>query len=196
MTNNESLALIHVYIYIYIKGIAFSYIFYQLSKHQEVQDELRKELVSVTDGPFPARHHEQNVADEQLPPPQDLQRLPLLNAVIREGLRLRNSPPSMDPRVTPPGRSSVIGPYKDIPPGVRVGAYTHLLHRSGHLFDEPRVWDPYRWLGEGGTSSDSSADGKNRALFAFGGGSRACIGQHVANERKSEPLTMSSSRLQ
>lgn len=166
-------------------GIAFSYIFYQLSKHQEVQDELRKELVSVSlpDGPSLARH-EQNVADEQLPPPEDLQRLPLLNAVIREGLRLRNSPPSMDPRVTPPGRSSAIGPYTDMPPGVRVGAYTHLLHRSGHLFDDARVWDPYRWLSEGSTSA--SVDGKNRnrnrALFAFGGGSRGCIGQHVSNE--------------
>ncbi|GAB0139987.1 hypothetical protein EsHS_00000625 [Epichloe bromicola] len=169
-------------------GIAFSYIFYQLSKHPEVQDELRKELVSMPDVPFLARH-ETNVADEQLAPPEDLQRLPLLNAVIREGLRLRNSPPSMDPRVTPPGRSSAIGPYRDMPPGVRVGAYTHLLHRSRHLFDDARVWNPYRWLSEGSTSA--SADGKNRALFAFGGGSRGCIGRHVANERKSEPLTIS-----
>ncbi|EEQ31209.1 conserved hypothetical protein [Microsporum canis CBS 113480] len=42
-------------------------------------------------------YFDQNQNSSGLPPPGDLQRLPFLNAVIRESLRLRNSPPSIDP---------------------------------------------------------------------------------------------------
>ena len=158
------------------QGIALSYIFYEVSKHPGIQQELRKELHSIA-SPL-LFGGDQATAEQQLPPSEDLQRLPLLNAIIKEGLRLRNSPPGMDPRVTPPGSSSKIGPYKNIPPGIRVGAYTHLLHRSPDLFSDPYIWNPYRWLYEGNDVSD----GKNRSLFAFSGGSRGCIGQHVSNE--------------
>ncbi|KAM5480009.1 hypothetical protein McanCB56680_005155 [Microsporum canis] len=157
-------------------GIAFSYLFYELSRHPTAQDDLRQELLSLP-APF-YLDHSQSPSQQELPPPEDLQRLPFLNAVIRESLRLRNSPPGMDPRVTPQGCLSDIGPYKNIPPGVRIGAYTHLLHRSSDLYDDPLVWNPYRWLKKNGQYTD----GKNKALFSFSGGSRGCIGQHIGME--------------
>lgn len=159
--------------------MAFTYIFYQLSKHQDIQDEIRRELTSIP-SPFklPAISDESN---GQLPPAEDLEKLPMLNAVIREGLRLRNSPPVIDDRVTPRGRLSTIGPYENIPSDVRAGAYTHMLHRNWDLYDDPSVWNPYRWLNDGG---DESAKERNRFLFTFSGGSRGCIGQHMSNECK------------
>lgn len=159
-------------------ALVLTYLLYQLSRHPAHQDELHRELLSIA-SPFHL-DLDQEPSLYELPPARDLQRLPFLNAVIQEGLRLRNTPPGMDPRVTPKHRLSDVGPYKNLPPGIRVGAYIHLIHRSSQYFDDPLVWDPYRWLIK--DCQDQSTGRKRRVFLAFSGGSRTCIGQHLAVE--------------
>jgi cytochrome P450 len=152
---------------------------YQLSRHTCVQEELRQELLSIK---TPLAFEVDRTPEELMALSDDLYHLPLLNAVIKETMRLRNSSANMDPRVTPPGQLSDIGPYKNLPPGIRVGGYAYLLHRSESQYSDPLKWNPYRWLEQ---SADSTTEGE-RAYFAFGGGSRGCIGQNVAYECKSK----------
>ncbi|KAJ6440269.1 peroxisomal membrane protein pex16 [Purpureocillium lavendulum] len=157
-------------------GLAFGYIFHQLSRHPTAQKDLRQELQSLQ---TPFCFNPVNPSSNVLPNAEELQHLPFLNAVIKEGLRLFNHP-QLDPRVTPPGRLSDVGWIKNLPPGVRVGAYPYLLNRSSDLYTDPYTWDPYRWLDE----DTDHRPGKNRSIFAFSGGSRGCIGQHLAIELK------------
>lgn len=162
-------------------GTAIDYIFYELCRHPTAQDDLRHELFSLK----PRFYIDQkNLSSAALPPAEELHRLPFLNAVIKESLRLLNTP-RMNPRVTPPGHQSDLGPYKNLPPGIRVGGYACLLHRSGDLYDNPYIWNPYRWLHE---NSDSH-EGKNGAFFAFSGGSRSCVAMYLAMERKTNSFS-------
>ncbi|EFE45031.1 hypothetical protein TRV_00165 [Trichophyton verrucosum HKI 0517] len=164
-------------------ALVLTYLLYQLSRHPAHQDELHRELLSIA-SPFHL-DLDQEPSLYELPPARDLQRLPFLNAIIQEGLRLRNTPPGMDPRVTPKHCLSDVGPYKNLPPGIRVGAYIHLIHRSSEYFDDPLVWDPYRWLIK--DCQGQSTGRKRRVFLAFSGGSRTCIGQHLAVECKPCP---------
>ncbi|EFQ99570.1 hypothetical protein MGYG_02582 [Nannizzia gypsea CBS 118893] len=162
----------------YVLAMVLTYLLYQLSRHPTHQDELHRELCSLP-SPFYLDTNEK-WSQHGLPSAGDLQRLPFLNAIIQEGLRLRNTPPGMDSRVTPQQRLSDFGPYKNLPPGIRVGAYVHLIHRSNEYFHDPLAWDPYRWLTKNGQGQSMGA--KRQVLLAFSGGSRTCIGQHLALE--------------
>lgn len=155
-------------------GTSFTYILYKISQNSSAQDELRKELLSINSPVV-----DSNV-QSVLPDAHELADLPFLNAVVHEGLRLRNNMPDAEPRLTPRGHhSSDIGSLRGLPPGIRVGAYFWALHRDEAVFPNPETWDPSRWMG---------ADDKNRSpdkyLYAFGHGSRGCVGQQLAMERE------------
>lgn len=155
-------------------GISFTYIIYKVSQHPEAQLQLRKELSSIAS---PLLH---GCATSSLPRSADLMGLPFLNAIIHEGLRLRNNMPDAEPRLTPRGHgSSTISSLRDLPPGIRVGAYGWNLHRDEAVFPNAHSWDPSRW-----TAADNKNDNPNKYLYAFGHGSRGCVGQQLAMERK------------
>lgn len=158
-------------------GTVFTYMIYELSQHPEIQSELREELRSV-DNPLLGAECHTNITDSQT-----LYQLPLLGAVIKECLRLRNTSPNADPRVTPSHSASRIGTLANVPPSTRVCSFGWCLHRNPIVYTDPLKWDPKRWL-EG--SNDDPAAAK-KWFFAFGAGSRQCIGQHVALER--EPMS-------
>ncbi|KAK5998680.1 Cytochrome P450 monooxygenase aneF-like protein [Cladobotryum mycophilum] len=152
-------------------GSTFAYIVYELSRHSDIQDELRRELLSLE---TPFYYHKGMTLADAIPSPTALQQLPLLNGVIKEGLRLRNTIPGIDPRVTPPNRKTTIGPLKDLPPGIRVGACGRMLHTQEELYPDPLSWDPRRWMSGGCNESGW--------FMSFGGGSRGCVGQQVTWE--------------
>ena len=100
----------------------------------------------------------------------DLPKLPLLECVILESMRLY-------PPAWAIGRESVdgfeIGGHR-FPAGLHITIGTWVLHRDPRYFDDPETFKPERWL-----------DGLIRKLprFAympFGGGPRICIGQRFA----------------
>lgn len=155
-------------------GTVFTYMVYELSHHPEIQSELREELRSIINPLLDAD------IPTNIPDSQTLERLPLLGAVVKECLRLRNTSPNTDPRVTPVHCSCRIGSLENVPPGTRICSFGWCLHRNPNVYADPLTWDPKRWL-EGGCDDAAAA---KKWFFAFGAGSRKCIGQHIAVERK------------
>jgi cytochrome P450 len=100
----------------------------------------------------------------------DLHRLPYLQAVVNEILRLY--PPAYIS-----ARTSIepcdLGGY-DFPAGTTFLMAQWVTHRDARFFDEPESFRPERWL-DG--LMDRLPPG---AYFPFGGGPRRCIGQNFA----------------
>ena len=100
----------------------------------------------------------------------DLPRMPLLEAIVKETLRLY--PPAWII-----GRE-VVQPFElagyHLPAGVEVAMSAYTTQRDPRLFDEPTRFRPERWL-------EPATQALPRfAYFPFGGGPRVCIGNHFA----------------
>ncbi|KAF2169453.1 hypothetical protein M409DRAFT_65111 [Zasmidium cellare ATCC 36951] len=113
----------------------------------------------------------------QLQPPytdEKLESLPVLNAVIKETLRLYGAAPAPLPRYVP-REGAVLGGYY-FPAGTTVATQAWTLHRNPKVFENPEVFDHKRWLG--GLASREEV----KASWApYGAGSRICIGMHLAD---------------
>jgi len=128
-------------------AIALAWALYAVHRHPAV----RVRLVSEVDGLGPD------------PAPDDLARLPYLNAVVDETLRLFPIVDSVFRRLRKPWR---IGRY-DLPVGITIGAAILLVHQREDRYPDPAAFLPERFL-----------DGKPRPheYLPFGGGNRRCIG--------------------
>lgn len=100
-------------------------------------------------------------------------KLPYLDAVIKETLRLYAPLPASEPR-TPPN-DTVIDGYP-IPARTIVSMAPYSLHRNAEIFPDPLKWDPERWL----TEDMASLAEMKRWWWAFSSGGRMCIGLHLA----------------
>ncbi|EHL00641.1 putative Trichodiene oxygenase [Glarea lozoyensis 74030] len=100
---------------------------------------------------------------------QDIETLPYLNAVIREGLRLGHAVSHRLSRIFPE-KTLEYGKYT-IPPGTNVNMTTMLIHENEDIFPDPQVYRPERWL------NDISLQ---RYLLPFGKGPRSCLGINLA----------------
>ncbi|KAL3480912.1 cytochrome P450 [Aspergillus californicus] len=110
-----------------------------------------------------------------LPRYAEVEHLPYLTAVIKEGLRLH---PSVSTRIQ---RVSVEGPlfYHDhrqnitytIPAGTPVSVTQLLIHMNPDVFPNPREFQPERWLGN---------PRLDQYLVAFSKGARMCAGINLA----------------
>jgi len=99
--------------------------------------------------------------------PQRVAKLPLLDATVREGLRIRPVVQVVARQLQRPMR---VGGY-DLPPGFMVAPAIYLAHRRPSVFPDPDRFDPDRFLR--GRPSPSE-------WFPFGGGHRRCIGAAFA----------------
>jgi cytochrome P450 len=137
-------------------AIALSFAAHLLATHPEVAGRLREEL----DARVGARPL---VLD-------DLQHLPLLDAVTRETLRLYPPAWIIGREVARPFE---LGGYDLVPPEqVVMSAYTS--QRDPRFYTDPERFDPERWL------DGRLAELPKFAYFPFGGGPRICIGNHFA----------------
>lgn len=153
-------------------GWSLTYVLHELSQHPVLQSSLRSELLAISP---PFIYIPSSPIPPEVPSPRSLENLPLLDAIIHESLRLHPAVPGPQPRVTPSYPVS-LGGYDNIPPGIRVSAQAYTLHRNSTVFPEPEVWKPERWL-------DASPEQKTemmRWFWAFGSGSRMCIGSSFA----------------
>ncbi|KAF2119133.1 putative cytochrome P450 monooxygenase [Lophiotrema nucula] len=112
-----------------------------------------------------------------LPSPRDVDALPLLQAIIHETLRLYEAVPGPQPRITPKG-GCTIGPYTNIPGGVRINSQAYSLHRNADVFPDPLTWNPQRWLDSNGNFINNGE--MHRWFWAFGSGGRGCVGKAFA----------------
>ncbi len=135
---------------------ALTWTFYLLSQAPEVEARLHAEIDRALGG--------------RLPTMGDLARLPLVERVITESMRLY--PPAWIV-----GRRAIdeyaMGDYL-VPPGAMIFMSPYILHRDARFFPDPERFDPDRWTPE------CKASLPKFAYFPFGGGVRQCIGEPFA----------------
>lgn len=158
-------------------GITVTYILWELSKRPQLQDDLRKECLTLV----PSLQHLSNSTEDyslpSLPPASAIDSLSLLDAIVRETLRLHAPAPAPLPRVTPMSPDGItIGDYDNIPGGVRISSSAYSLHRIPEVYPTPLEWLPQRWLKpEPGKIHDM-----RRIFWPFGSGGRMCLGSNFA----------------
>lgn len=137
-------------------GLALTWTLFLLGENPEAEARLLGELDSVL-GDRPATL-------------RDLSRLPYLDWVIKESLRLY--PPAYGV-VREALNDCEIGGYL-IPKGSTVAMFQWVVHRDPRFFDDPDAFRPDRW-------SHGLAERLPKfAYFPFGGGPRVCIGKEFA----------------
>jgi cytochrome P450 len=99
--------------------------------------------------------------------PERIAKLELLDAVVREALRLQPVIPLVGRMLT---RSARIGGH-DLPAGVGVVCSIYLAQRRASIYPNPNEFDPDRFLGKRFSPNE---------FFPFGGGIRRCIGMAFA----------------
>lgn len=128
------------------------------------------------------QHYQQRLADEvatvrdslsgmhsRAITPADLcDRLPFLDAVIKETLRLYAPIPASQPRTS--NRDATVDGYA-IPAGTIVSCQAYSLHRNPDVFPDPYTFNPARWLGV-----EAEVAEMKRWWWPFSSGGRMCLG--------------------
>ncbi|KAM0256936.1 hypothetical protein ACHAQJ_004637 [Trichoderma viride] len=108
-----------------------------------------------------------------------LRKLPYLNAVINEGLRLCPPVPWILPRRVPEGGDTVCGTW--LPGGTPVSIQAYALNRDPRLFHSATSFIPERWLPATHTNPKSPFfHDRLQAVQPFSDGPVSCLGQHLA----------------
>ncbi|KAG7405050.1 Cytochrome P450 monooxygenase [Fusarium oxysporum f. sp. rapae] len=149
-------------------AITFRAIFYYLMKNPADMKTLMAELAEEEKAGRFAR-------EDGLVSWNEVRDLPFLNAVVKEALRCHPAAGLMLERIVPARGLEVDGHH--IPGGTIVGVNAWVLHRNKDIFghDADR-WRPSRWI-------EASTEQKRRMenyMFAFGAGSRTCIGKNIS----------------
>jgi cytochrome P450 len=139
-------------------AIALTFALHLLGRHPQVQDRVRAEV--------------HDVLGRERPTAATTASLPETTAVLKEALRLYPSAPIL-------GRLSMeeddlLG--HRVPAGANVVVVPWTIHRHPDFWTDPLVFDPGRFTGGGSRPEPSH----RYAWMPFGGGPRACIGQHFA----------------
>jgi cytochrome P450 len=100
----------------------------------------------------------------------ELEKLPFLTAVLKEGLRLGYGATLRSARVAPDTKLKC-GDWI-IPPGTPVSMTIPLTHHNESIFPNSDEFNPDRWLGP-------DAHHLEKYLVSFSKGSRACIGMNL-----------------
>ena len=161
-------------------GHTLAFLFWELSRQPDLQDLLREELLNLS----PTLSLS---SKSLLPCARSVDALPLLHAVIMETLRRHAAISGPQPRLTPSTPTSLAGSPL-LPGGVRVSAQAYSLHRNETVFPNAEAWLPRRWL----DADQEQKDEMMRWFWAFGSGSRMCIGSNFAMQGRfiafDEPL--------
>ncbi|KAK9418007.1 hypothetical protein SUNI508_08436 [Seiridium unicorne] len=135
-------------------AITLTYLVWAVCRHPEVKRKLVQEV-----GKLPA-----DFGDDEV------RQLSYLHWVIDEALRLYCAAPAGLPRVVPPGGAHLAG--HQLPAGATVRTQAYSLHREPTVFANPDKFIPERW--------ENPTKDMRDAFMPFGGGSRVCIGMHLA----------------
>ncbi len=161
-------------------SVTLTYTSWELAKQPALQEKMRQEFRKA------GFNAEGNVLKYSA-----LEELPLLNAVVMEGLRLHPAAPASLPRVVPKGGMVISGIR--VPEDVRPLTHTNMQERSratdpfpqttvsmmnysthhhAEYFPAPFEFNPDRWL--------NPTPEMKEAYMPFSRGSRMCIGIHLA----------------
>jgi cytochrome P450 len=143
-------------------AITLTYMMYELSRQPSLQSKLRAEVRTLS----PRLNYPTNIPDD-LPSSRSIDALPPLDAIIQETLRRYPAAAGSEPRVTPPG-STTIGDYSGIPGGVRISANQYTLHRNAKAFPDFETWKPERWLEADKEQKDEMKSGSGHLEVVLG----------------------------
>ncbi|MFJ6718842.1 MULTISPECIES: cytochrome P450 [unclassified Streptomyces] len=127
-----------------------------LARHPEHQERAYEEI--------------SRVLGERAPEAGDLDRLPYLTQVLKEAMRLYPAAPVMGRKAVAASRIGGL----TVPAGANVILAPWVTHRHPAHWPDPERFDPERFTPE------AEAGRPRYAWFPFGGGPRACIGQHFS----------------
>ncbi|PSN62543.1 cytochrome P450 [Corynespora cassiicola Philippines] len=115
------------------------------------------------------------MADISLPVTfKDAQKMPYLQAVIKEALRLHPATGLPLGRVVPKGGAVIANAY--IPEGTVVGINTWVAHHNTDVFGpDAAAFRPERWL-----KSEEESKRMEKYYIPFGHGSRTCVGKNIS----------------
>lgn len=133
-------------------GMNLATICFMLAKHPECYQRLREEIMDAK------------------PTEPDLQSLPYVQGVVREGLRLSMANPSRLPRLVPAGGWTFKG--TSLPEGTAVSCTPFELHLDPSVFEDPLEFKPERW--------QNATEEMIRDAIPFGLGTRQCIARNLA----------------
>ncbi|XP_041377560.1 cytochrome P450 4F2-like [Gigantopelta aegis] len=141
---------------------AISWTLYSMAEHQEFQTQIQEELDSV-------------IGDNTEVRWEDLSELNYLTLCVKESLRYHSPVPFLSRRLA----REVVFDGVSFPVGTVIIISVYGLHNNPHVWSEPEVFDPDRFLPDNISKMDQYA------FLPFVAGPRNCIGQHFAmNEDK------------
>ncbi|KAH7124635.1 cytochrome P450 [Dactylonectria macrodidyma] len=148
---------------------SLSWACYLLSKHQDVQAALREEV---------QRNLTLDPSGEPLVDiASTLERLPYLNGVINEALRLY---PTVPLTLREAIRNTSLGHYK-IPKGTLIIVSSWAINRSPLIWGpDSTAFTPERWISDGHKPNQTGGASSNYQFLTFLHGPRSCIGQGFA----------------
>nr|D1MX85.1 RecName: Full=Fusicoccadiene C-8 hydroxylase; AltName: Full=Brassicicene C biosynthetic gene cluster protein 1; AltName: Full=Cytochrome P450 monooxygenase bsc1 [Alternaria brassicicola]BAI52800.1 fusicoccadiene C-8 hydroxylase [Alternaria brassicicola] len=111
------------------------------------------------------------LGEASLPKARELEKLPYLQACVKEGLRLSHGLMHRLPRISPDVALEFNGLI--IPPGTPVGMSAYFMHMDETVYENPREFIPERWLGDVDPKMD-------RNYVPFSRGSRRCLAPNLA----------------
>lgn len=138
-------------------------VLYYLIRHPAALAKLRDELTHLPEKPTP------------IPKYADVAKLPYLQAVIRESMRLFSTATWPIERLVPEGGATIAGMH--FPAGTSVGCLPAAVHLNPGVYgDDVHVFRPERWL----TPDSERVRQMEAAHMGFSRGRRVCLGQHIA----------------
>ncbi|KAL1860629.1 hypothetical protein Daus18300_009119 [Diaporthe australafricana] len=135
---------------------------YHLTKQPELWLELKRQLRVA----IPEENTQPDLAE--------LEKVPLMEAVAKESLRVGCPIRGRIPRIVPTG-GMVCGGVR-IPQGTGVFSAQWYYCRDPNVYYQPQLLQPGRWL----VDDANALHAMNRNLVVFSAGSRNCIGQNLA----------------
>jgi hypothetical protein len=128
-------------------------------ENKKYQEKLKVEVKNIP---------EASLNDKGVPTVDSCDKLPYLDAIIKETLRLYAPLPASEPRSLPV--DATIDGYL-IPARTVVSMSPFSLHRNSAVFPNPLVFDPERWTGK-----EEDMVEMKKWFWAFSSGGRMCIG--------------------
>ncbi|ORX59605.1 cytochrome P-450 cyp509A1 [Hesseltinella vesiculosa] len=149
-------------------------IIYELAHNPSLQERARQEVIDVL-GDAP---------EDVIPTAQDTKRMPFLNAIMKETMRLHN--PVLNTTVREVMEDVQLGNVS-LPKGTLVSADILGVHRNPKCWNNPTKFDPERFM-PGGENERQSGSGLAWIPFSHGG--RICVGMNFSIAEQRTVLAM------
>lgn len=159
-------------------AVMLTYMCYELSRpaNWHRQQKLREELREAFGMP--------GSIDETIDDFEKVDKLPYLEVLMQENLRVHAAIPGAEPRVTDkPYDVRIKDKIVTVPVGTGITCQPYSMHRVKGIFPRPDTWLPERWLQQENESTELHkvrVQQMMRYMIAFGKGIRMCLGMQVA----------------